>query len=295
MKRILYKIFKGFLIFLSLPPLWVGYLFSDLLFLFIYYIIGYRKKITIQNIKNSFPEKTDREIKIISKKFYRYLCDLVIEIMKMSTISRRQIIKRCTFSTDTTKLIQQLYDQKKNLLFAMGHFGNWEWASPITSLITNYQLFALYKPISSSFFNQFMYDIRTRFGSKLINMNHAWKEMLKNQASGSIHATAFITDQTPSATNAYWTTFLNQDTAVFTGIEKIAQKLNCPVVFVSVRKVKRGYYCIHTELIVEDSINTKAGEISELHTRKLEEEIRRQPEIWLWSHRRWKHKRPVTL
>jgi KDO2-lipid IV(A) lauroyltransferase len=134
-----------------------------------------------------------------------------------------------------------------------------------------------------------MYDMRSRFGTKLYAMKDTMREMIKNRHE--INTTAFIADQTPSPEGAYWTTFLNQDTPVFWGTEKIAQKLNYPVVYVTVNRVKRGYYEVNTEYLVKEPKNTKEGEISELHTKKLEQDIISQPEIWLWSHRRWKHKR----
>jgi KDO2-lipid IV(A) lauroyltransferase len=134
-----------------------------------------------------------------------------------------------------------------------------------------------------------MYDMRTRFGTKLYAMKDTMREMVRNRHE--VNATAFIADQTPSPEGAYWTTFLNQDTPVFWGTEKIAQKFNYPVVYVTIKRLNRGFYEVDSEVLVTDSKNTKEGEISELHTRKLEQDIISQPEIWLWSHRRWKHKR----
>ena len=134
--------------------------------------------------------------------------------------------------------------------------------------------------------------MRTRFGNKLYAMREVMREMIKNR--NEINATAFIADQTPPPEGAYWTTFLNQDTPVFVGTEKIAQKLNYPIVYVTVSRPKRGHYLVNAEILVNEPKSTKEGEISELHTRRLEEDIKKQPEIWLWSHRRWKHKRPAA-
>ncbi len=292
MKKITHYILKTLLYILSLLPFWLLYRLSDILFFIIYYLIGYRRKITFQNLQKSFPEKNTKDLNHIERRFYLFLTDLMVETIKLMSISKKSIIKRCHFSDETAALINKLYSEKKHIIFAMGHFGNWEWAGPATSLVTQHPLFAIYKPLSNPFFDQLLYNIRTRFGTKLIAMNNTWKEMLQNQSH--IHATAFIADQTPSPEHAYWTTFLNQDTPVFWGIEKIARKLNYPVVFVSVRRIKRGYYTIFSELLSERPANTMEGELSEKHTRKLEQEIIQQPETWLWSHRRWKHKRPST-
>ena len=171
----------------------------------------------------------------------------------------------------------------------MGHYGNWEWAGNACSLLTQQQLYVIYHPLTNKNFNNLIVKLRTRFGTKLYAMKDTMREMIKNRHE--INSTAFIADQTPAPENAYWTTFLNQDTPVFWGTEKIAQKLNLPIVYVTVNRVKRGYYVINSEILITDSKNTSEGEISELHTKKLEKDILAQPEIWLWSHRRWKHKR----
>ena len=153
------------------------------------------------------------------------------------------------------------------------------------------QLYVIYHPIGNMYFDELMYRMRTRFGTKLIPMKNTFKEMLMHKSE--INTTAFIADQTPSSVNAYWTKFLNQDTPVFWGTEVIAKKLNRPVVYISVDKVKRGYYQMNAKLLCENPNQTTEGQISEMHTRQLEQDIIKRPEIWLWSHRRWKHKRPV--
>ena len=171
----------------------------------------------------------------------------------------------------------------------MGHYGNWEWAGNTFSIMKSQQLYVIYHPLSNKHFDKLMYNMRTRFGTKLYAMKDTMREMIRNR--NEVNITAFIADQTPSPEGAYWTTFLNQDTPVFWGTEKIAQKLNYPVIYVTVNRVKRGFYEVNTEYLVMEPKNTKEGEISELHTRKLEKDIIAQPEIWLWSHRRWKYKR----
>jgi KDO2-lipid IV(A) lauroyltransferase len=173
----------------------------------------------------------------------------------------------------------------------MGHFGNWEWSGNAFSLTCRHQLYVIYHPLTNRYFDGLIYRMRTRFGTKLIAMRDTYKDMVRFK--DEINATAFIADQTPSPDSAYWTTFLNQDTPVFRGTEKIARKVNYPVIYSSVKRVKRGYYEIHAEVLFDDPRSTSDGEISEAHTRKLEKEIREQPEIWLWSHRRWKHRRKI--
>lgn len=175
----------------------------------------------------------------------------------------------------------------------MGHFGNFELGGAEMAFNTPYQLYVIYKPLSNKYFDNLIKKKRVRFGTKVIPMKSTFKTMLGLKDSDELSATTFIADQTPSPKNAYWTTFLNQETPIFWGTETISQKLGYPVIYISLSQPKRGYYRMTPELLFEDPENTKKGEISEKHTRRLEEDIKRQPEIWLWSHRRWKHKRPT--
>ncbi|MGZ3931340.1 MAG: lysophospholipid acyltransferase family protein [Bacteroidia bacterium] len=278
-----------FFYLLSILPFPLLYLVSDVFFFLMYYVTGYRKKVVYANLKNSFPEKSHAELKHIERKFYRYLCDLFLETFKTLTISKEQAVKRCRFNAETLAIFKALSDEKKSCIIVMGHFGNWEWAGNTFALECPQQLYVIYHPLTNVHFNKLICDMRTRFGTKLYAMKDTIREMIKNRSE--ISATAFIADQTPSPEGAYWTTFLNQDTPVFWGTEKIARKLNYPVVYVTVNREKRGVYEVSAEMLVKDPSQTKEGEISELHTRKLETDILKQPEIWLWSHRRWKHQR----
>jgi KDO2-lipid IV(A) lauroyltransferase len=290
MGAVLYYIFVlPFLYFISILPFWILYGIADVFYVLMYYVIGYRKKVVYENLKNSFPEKSHAELKKIERKFFRYLCDLFLETLKTLTISKSAAINHCAFSPETIRIFQSLNEQKKSCIIVMGHFGNWEWAGNSFSLLLEQQLYVIYHPLTNKQFDKLMYNMRTRFGNKLYAMKDTMREMIRNRHE--VNVTAFIADQTPSPEGAYWTTFLHQDTPVFWGTEKIAQKLNFPVVYVTVNRPKRGYYVVHAEILVEIPKDTKEGEISELHTRKLEKDILHQPEIWLWSHRRWKHKR----
>jgi KDO2-lipid IV(A) lauroyltransferase len=287
-----FYILLPFLYFISILPFPLFYLVSDLFCFLLYYVFGYRKKVVYQNLKNSFPEKSHKELKKIEREFYSYLCDLFLETFKTLTISKRQAIKRCAFTPQTQALFDKLNDEKKSCIIVMGHFGNWEWAGNSFGLLCKQKLYVIYHPLHNKQFNNLIYKMRTRFGNGLYAMRDTIREMIKNR--NEVNCTAFIADQTPAPEGAYWTTFLNQDTPIFWGTEKIAQKLNFPVVYVTVNRVKRGFYEVHSEILVQDPKSTKEGEISELHTRKLEADIKAQPEVWLWSHRRWKHKRKAS-
>lgn len=290
MGNLFFYILLPFIYLLSALPFPVLYLVSDFFFFIIYYFVGYRKKVVYTNLKNSFPEKSLNELKQIERKFYKYLCDLFLETFKTLKLSPQKAIEHCRFTPETLALFDKLNLQKKSCIIVMGHYGNWEWAGSTFSLLCKQQLYVIYHPLTNKPFNNLIYKMRTRFGTKLYAMKDTMREMIKNR--NEVNATAFIADQTPAPEGAYWTKFLNQDTPVFWGTEKIAQKLNFPVIYVTVRRVKRGIYEVDTEILIEEPKNTTSGQISELHTRKLEQDIIKQPEIWLWSHRRWKHKKP---
>jgi Kdo2-lipid IVA lauroyltransferase/acyltransferase len=290
---LVYYLAIPFIYLISVLPFPVLYVFSDFLYLVIYYVIGYRKKVVLENMRNAFPEKSDAEIRRICKEFFKYLCDLVLETIKTMTISKKEIISHCRFDPASFDLLSRLAGENKSIIMVMGHYGNWEWAGhPYSLLLKKFQLFVLYHPVENKHFDKLMYDIRTRNGTKLIDMKHTYKEMLAHR--NEVTTTVFIADQTPQPSSAYWTTFLNQETPVFKGSEVIARKLNLPVVYAYMKRVKRGYYEMFAELLTENPAAMADGELTELHTKRLEQQIMAQPETWLWSHRRWKHKRPVV-
>ncbi len=292
MNAIGYYLALPFLYLVSLLPPPLLYLLSDFIFVVLYYVTGYRKKVVLTNLKNSFPEKSIDELKGIRRKFYRHLGDLFVEMTKTLTMSKNFTMEHCSFSDEAKALFDNYFNQKKNLVVVMGHYGNWEWSCSSFSLTCPQQPNVIYRPLHNSYWDKFMIRLRERFGARTISMNDTYRRMLalRNQIS----ATVFAADQAPPPENAYWINFLNQDTPVFKGVEIISRKMNYPVVFASVRKQKRGFYKIHAVTLFEEPAKTSDGEITQTHTKMLEEEIRRQPEFWLWSHRRWKHKRPVN-
>jgi KDO2-lipid IV(A) lauroyltransferase len=286
---LIYYIGIPFIYLLSLLPFPVLYFISWLVYGLLYHIIGYRKPVVMENLRNSFPQKSEQEIKKICKAYYRYLCDLFLETFKTLTISEATMLQHCSMSKEGQELFNKLAADGKSIVLVLGHFGNWEWAGNTFGLTCKQQLYVIYHPIGNEHFDDLMFKMRTRFGAKLIAMKNTYKEMLNMKAE--VNATAFIADQTPSSQNAYWTTFLNQDTPVYRGTETIAKKLDRPVVYISINKIKRGYYEMHAEMLCANPKEAAEGEISELHTRRLEKDIITHPETWLWSHRRWKHKR----
>lgn len=286
-----YYLVLPFIYLISLLPFPIFYGVCDIMFVLLYYVTGYRKKVVLQNLRNSFPDKSEKEIQGIARRFYRYFCDLLLETFKTLTISRATALKRCRMTPEALELFNRYAEENKSVMIVMGHYGNWEWAGNTFSLQGRHHLYVVYHPLSNKYFNGLIYRMRTRFGTGLISMKDTFRDMVAHKSE--LDATAFIADQTPAPNSAYWLTFLNQDTPVFQGAEKIARKMNYPVVYVRIQRVKRGYYELSARTLFDEPSRTADGEITEAHTRALEMDICAQPEYWLWSHRRWKHKRPV--
>lgn len=289
MNAIVYYLSLPFIYLISILPFRALCLLSDAIYAILFYIIGYRKKIVYNNLRNAFPSKSEKEIKGLRKRFYHYFCDLMLETLKTLTISAKAAQKHVII--EDKSVIEEYYQKKQSIIIVLGHMGNWELVGAGFTQVGLHDMYIIYHPLSNKYFDQLIYHMRTRLGNKLYAMNDTLKGMLKNK--NNITATAFIADQTPRPRGAYWTTFLNQDTPVFFGTEKVAKKLNYPVVYASIKRIERGKYSLNFELLVDNPKETQTGEISEIHTKRLEKDIIEQPEVWLWSHKRWKHKRPL--
>ncbi len=287
MAAVAYYIAFPIIYLISLLPFRLLYIVSDFFYFLIFIVIGYRKKVVYENLRNSFPEKSDKEINQIVRKFYQYFCDLTLETLKTLTISKKAVRKHVKF--EDMSLFEKYAKENQSIIIVMGHLGNWELGGARVAVEDYHQLYVIYHPLSNKYFNNLIVRMRTRLGNKLYSMNETLRGMVRDRKD--LTATAFIADQTPQPNNAYWTTFLNQDTPIFTGTEKIAQKFKYPVVYVSILRPKRGLYEMKAELLIEKPEETAENEISELHTKRLERDIVAHPHIWLWTHRRWKHKR----
>jgi Kdo2-lipid IVA lauroyltransferase/acyltransferase len=284
-----YYLALPFIYGISLLPFPLLYLLSDGIYFFIYRVLGYRKQVVFTNLRNSFPGKSEEEIKTIAKRFYRWFCDLTLETLKTLTVSPNAVRKRVTF--DGTEILADYANKRQSVILVLGHFGNWEFAGARYSQEeTIPQLYVIYHPLQNQGFDRLMHHMRTRHGTRLYTMREASKSMIRDRHL--LTATAFIADQTPSPERAYWMTFLNQDTPVFLGTEALARKLGYPVIYISITRPRRGYYRMVVETLVSDPRTTREGEITEIHTRRLERDIQDHPDLWLWTHRRWKHKRP---
>ncbi len=271
----------------SLLPFPLLYALSDFFFLLIYYVIGYRRKVVKDNLKNAFPQSSEIERKLIEKKFYHHLCDVFLETTMLSSFTKEELMKRVRVKN--SERFYELVKEGRNMTVVFGHYHNWEWfalALPIYIPITTY---GIYKPLHNKVFDKLFYNMRTRFGLVALPMQTSMRTLIKN--SNKQFSIAVIADQTPSSSDTnYWTKFLNQDTPVFVGTEKITKHFNCVVVFMDINQVKRGYLEFEFVILAENLAELKEYEITELHTRYLEKRIIEKPEFWLWSHRRWKHK-----
>ncbi|MCU0441746.1 MAG: lysophospholipid acyltransferase family protein [Bacteroidia bacterium] len=291
MKKVAYYILALPFYVLALLPFPLFYLLCSFLYYVGYYLIGYRKKVIFQNLSRSFPQYSHEQIVAVAKKYYGFMIDTSLEAFKVLAMSKSTLRKRVV--VENWDLIEPLRIKQQPFLFVMGHYGNWEWMGQGLQLSEKVQVDTLYQPLSNGFFDWLISSTRSKYGIHLIPMKSSLKEMIRRSTFFS--GTIFLADQSPSNLDAcHWMEFLNQDTPVFLGTERIAKKLNRPVVFIHTYRVKRGYYRVRFSLITDLPNETAPNWITEQHTRMLEQDIKQQPELWLWSHRRWKHKRRIT-
>ncbi|MBE0666093.1 MAG: lysophospholipid acyltransferase family protein [Bacteroidales bacterium] len=289
MKGIAFYIFFTINWLITLLPLRVLYIFSDLFFVILYYFPSYRREVVAANLRNAFPEKDEDELKKISRRYYRHLADLFVETLKVTHMSKKQIARRFTMKDEG--LLDRFYDEGRDVVAVCGHYNNWEWLSAMP-LHFRFTGMTIYKPLKNKYFDRLMCQLRSKYGVVPAPMQSILREILRRRKTGELTASAFIADQTPPPDDhTYWTTFLNQETGFYTGPEKVAVMLDIPVIFLHIKKLKRGYYEAEMTLISENPKSETPHAITEKHIRRLEDIIRLEPEYWLWSHRRWKHKR----
>jgi len=281
---LVYPIFKG----LSLLPFWVLHRISDVLFVLIYGLFGYRKKVVRENLAHSFPEKSAADRKTIEREFYRHFCDVLVETIKGLSISAEELSRRMV------NVDQSIYDElnrdQRSAIVVMSHCGNWEWICLMSQLSCEQKVQCVYKTLSNPGFDWLMFHQRTRFQVNAVPMEQILRIMSQNKAHCTV--TAFIGDQSPSSGKGpHWTSFLNQETAFMMGSEKIAKKLNLGLVYLSCQKVGRSRYEARTHWLCQDPSLEPTGAITDSIATAIENEIRQQPAYWLWSHRRWKHKK----
>jgi len=290
MENVGFHIVKGWVRFLSVHPYWLLYLKSDCYYFLIYHVLRYRRKVVRQNLLRSFPDKDISEIKRIERRFYQNLCDLFVEAPKTLDTSPEGFKKRIVVTNP--ELVTRLYEQHKNIFYAIPHSGNWEWFGKLICDLTPQKSLAVYKRVKNPVFERLMYYMRTKDCSlEMVESNSTLRRLA--QLRDTQTAVLMMADQTSyGLAQDYWTEFLHQDTCWFTGIERIAKKLDYAVVFVDMIRKGRGRYEITFSLITDTPTEAATGEIMEPYVRNVERFIEANPDNWLWSHRRWKHERP---
>ncbi len=285
LSRLLYY---GILLPLSLLPFRVLYALSDVLFVFLYNITGYRKAVVLQNLRNSFPSMDESRLRRLAPAFYRHLADLVVESVKIFSISEQAVQHR--FTCRNPEVMNALFDQGRSVILAGGHYNNWELFAVAIDRLIRHRTVAIYKPLKDVFLDGKMRQTRGKYGLRMIPIADV-KAFFEHPGDRPT-ATIFAIDQSPSSSSrCHWMTFLNQETAVAFGAEKYARAYNQPVVFGRMAKLRRGHYELEFELAVPEPAACRPGEITETVTRMLEKDIVNDPVYWLWSHRRWKRKR----
>ncbi len=274
---------------ISKLPFWMLYLLSDFLYLVLYKIIGYRTKVVRQNLNNSFPDKSEKEIVALEAKFYSHLCDLVVESLKAFSISLDDA--KIRMKNRNIEVVNQYYKQGRQVVLVGGHYGNWELFAITIGATTEHKTLALYTPLNNQFINEKITKSRSKYGLEMLPIKKI-KDKL-NDINSDLYSIIFGADQSPrKSQRAYWVNFLNQETGVQFGTEKFAKEFDAVVIFTNIYKMKRGYYELQYDVITEQPNEEELGYISKTHTQMLEKVIQQKPEYWLWSHRRWKHKRP---
>lgn len=286
----MYLLFYGLLYPLSLLPLRVLYALAYPIYLVLTYVIRYRKKITVENLRLSFPEKSQAEIHQLYKRYNRHLSHIIVEMLKMLTLSKEQLDQR--YSCKNPELVNRYFEQKRSVILLSAHYNNWEWMIlQLDSMFLHHGV-GVGKANSNKKFEHLINKARTRYGTEVVFADHVRELFEQNNTNQTPAAYMMLSDQSPNnLKKSYVTTFLNQESCMIFGGEYFAKKYNLPVVYYQVVKDKPRYYHIELELITENPQETQYGEITEKYTRLLEKTICQQPEFWLWSHRRWKNRK----
>lgn len=291
MQLIAYILIYPFLWLISILPFRLLYFLSDVAYIFVYKIFGYRKKTVIPNLKLVFPEKSEKEILDLASKFYHHLCDMILESIKSMTISEKELMRR--FVPTNIDLIKDLEKKNKSVILMCAHYGSWEWIF-ITQKYINYKGYAIYKRLSNKYFDRLVKRIRAKYNTYLITNKEAINTLVQTQKDGVLTINGFISDQSPKANKAYyWNNFMDIKVPMHTGAEVLAKKLDMAVVFFRVERKKRGFYELTFETITENPKEYKDYEITDIFFKLVEEQIREAPQYYLWTHKRWKHRDKV--
>ncbi|MDO5968645.1 lysophospholipid acyltransferase family protein [Flavivirga aquimarina] len=288
MQFLIYILVYPFLWFISKFPFKLLYIISDGFYILLYHIIGYRKKVVTNNLKLVFPQKTEKEIASIRKKFYKHLCDMFLEMAKTMSISEKELNRR--FRITNPEEFKRLESLNKSIILIFGHYASWEWSIVLQNYI-NFKGLAVYKKLANPHFDKLIRDIRSKFNTTLISTKETTSIINQNEAKDVKSIIGFLSDQSPRLSkDVYWGQFMGIDIPCFTGAERIAKKLDLSTAYLKITKVKRGFYEAKIITLAEDSKKYKNYELTDLFLKEVEKQIHEAPEYYFWTHKRWKHK-----
>ena len=286
MQLLFFILFYPLIWLISILPFKLLYFVSDFFYIIVYKLIGYRKSVVRQNLRMAFPEKSDAERLLIEKKSYHHLCDIFMEMIKTMSISEKEIKKRFKFTNINFYL--DMENRGKSIAMFCSHYASYEWLISM-NYYTNFKGFAIYKKIANPYFDKQVRAIRSKFEAFLITTKETYPTIAANEKEGIRAVYGFASDQSPKASKiAHWTTFLGVDTPTHTGAETIAKKFDMNVIFLKVKKIKRGYYEATFEELAENPRLVADFEISDEFMHRVEKQIIEAPEFYLWTHKRWK-------
>lgn len=289
MQLLIYLIFYPLLWLISIMPFSILYAFSDVVYIIIYYLIGYRKKVVRKNLAMALPHLSEQERLVIEKKFYHHLCDIFLEMIKTMSISEKEIDTRYTFTN--LELYKELESKGKSIALMCGHYASYEWAVSMNRHIT-FEGYGIYKKIENPHFDKLVKRIRNRFKATLITTRETIPTIKKNAISGHLGAYGFASDQSPMVSSAYhWNTFMGIEVPVHTGAEMLAKRFDMNVIFLRTKKIKRGYYEATFEILSTTAKSVPNYEITDIFLKLIEKQIYEAPEFYLWTHKRWKHRK----
>ncbi len=289
MQLLLYLLVYPILWLISIMPFPILYLISDFVYVILYYVIGYRKNTVRENLALALPHLSDKERLVIEKKSFHHLCDMFLEMIKTMTISEKEINKRFRYTNLDVYL--DLEKKGKSIALMCAHYASYEWVISMNNHIT-FKGYAIYKRIANPYFDKLVRDIRSKFKAYLITTKETKSCIEQNNKKGILGVFGFASDQTPRRSdNLYWDSFMGIETPIHFGAEMLAKRYDMNVIFLKVKKIKRGYYEASFEVLSEDVKSIPDYKISETFIRKVEQQIYEAPEFYLWTHKRWKHKK----
>lgn len=275
--------------FISILPFRILYVFSDMVYVLVYHVIGYRKKVVRKNIAMTLPHLSEKERLNIEKKSYHHLCDMFLEMMKTMTISEKEMNKRFVFTN--LELYTALEKKQKSIAVMIAHYATYEWVISMNRKI-EFEGFAIYKKVNNKYFDKLVRNIRSKFKATLITTSQTIPVIKENESLGHRGVYGFASDQSPQESKAFhWQKFMGIETPVYTGAEMLVKRFDMNVIFLRVKKVKRGYYEATFELMFDNPKEVPDYQISDEFLRRVEKQIYEAPEYYLWTHKRWKHRK----